>query len=484
MIQTKQIFSFSNYYLNSLVVFVISLAIGIRDLRVIPYDDAAITYRYAWNISHGIGWVYNIGDRTNGASSPLYTLLLSMGSRFGISLPGFSEAVDVVAYSLISLLVFNIIGELLYQQFGNQPFQIIYPLFGVTIFILSEGARSILLSGMESAFCSALGLMAIYAAIRRKFNLAWFVMGLALVAKLDAIALIPTLMLLQIQIRRPSKRQILRYFLYCLIASVPWFVFSFFYFGSIIPHSAMEKILGTLRPGYQLNNLWIIKHMTSDGYLFPLIAIAFLSFLLISKSKRKSLLVSALSILLWALIHGSFFSLVNLGDQYDWYLGVLYAPIVISMSIMLCFVYKEGLANLHWLLKTLAGFIVTSSVLIGPNFTSTVVMLKNRHQISSYEGFERTRQLAGEWLGAHTIPSDVILTCFGWVAWGAKSNLIFESCPLSTSKPVGSPKWFVDSSFPGDHVPTTSPLGTIVKSYRSDIGQGGATWIVKIEQRA
>ena len=40
-----------------------------------PFDDAFITYRYARNISNGLGFVYNYGEKVLGTTTPLFTLL-------------------------------------------------------------------------------------------------------------------------------------------------------------------------------------------------------------------------------------------------------------------------------------------------------------------------------------------------------------------------------------------------------------------------
>lgn len=40
-------------------------------------DDAFITFRFARNIVHGIGSVYNSGERVLGTTTPFYTLLMA-----------------------------------------------------------------------------------------------------------------------------------------------------------------------------------------------------------------------------------------------------------------------------------------------------------------------------------------------------------------------------------------------------------------------
>src|SRR5512141_1854778 len=49
--------------------------------RVIPgprtIDDSFITFRYARNLLAGQGFVYNPGERVQGTTTPLYTLLMT-----------------------------------------------------------------------------------------------------------------------------------------------------------------------------------------------------------------------------------------------------------------------------------------------------------------------------------------------------------------------------------------------------------------------
>jgi arabinofuranosyltransferase len=44
------------------------------------YDDAMISMRYAWNFSHGLGLVWNQGERIQGYSNLLMTLLMSLAT--------------------------------------------------------------------------------------------------------------------------------------------------------------------------------------------------------------------------------------------------------------------------------------------------------------------------------------------------------------------------------------------------------------------
>ena len=464
------------------VAFFIGLSIAYRDLRVTSYDDAAITYRYAWNISHGLGWVYNQGDRTNGASSPLYTFLLAIGSKAGFQIPGFSVFVNVTSYALVGLLIY-LITENISQLIPSKNFLIqAVPLLSVCLFYLSEGARSIFLSGMETSFCSLLGLLSIYFVVKEQVGFAWFIAGLAVVAKIDALALVCALGMLQYLLHKPNFKEIIRILKFFIIAPFIWFTFSQFYFGSIIPNSANQKFFGLLTQNFKFDHSWVLKHLASDGYFIATISCISIAIIFFITRFQVKFFFVAMAIFVWPMIHGTFFSVVNLGGLYDWYLGVLYPPLLIVTGLF--FIYT--LNSLETYLKKttiylIAGICIFTTVFAGHNLKQTLSVINHGHQVSDYEAFEKTRQEAGEWLGKQASSREVVATCFGWIAWGAIQNPIQETCPLSTRKSVGSPNWFVNSSFPGVRIPKGAEYGgQIKKQYVSNQGGRGATWIVRL----
>lgn len=55
--------------------------IGIDNVRYFSlFDDAMISMRYAWHFSHGYGLVWNIGERVEGITNPLWTVWMSLGT--------------------------------------------------------------------------------------------------------------------------------------------------------------------------------------------------------------------------------------------------------------------------------------------------------------------------------------------------------------------------------------------------------------------
>jgi hypothetical protein len=65
-----------------------------------PYlivDDAFISFRYADHLAHGLGLVYNAGERVEGYSNWLWTVLLAVGARLGFDIVLLSIALALLA---------------------------------------------------------------------------------------------------------------------------------------------------------------------------------------------------------------------------------------------------------------------------------------------------------------------------------------------------------------------------------------------------
>jgi len=63
---------------GSLIIYRSSF-IGIDGRRYFSlFDDAMVSMRYAWNLSHGLGLVWNPGERVEGYTNLLMTLLMAV----------------------------------------------------------------------------------------------------------------------------------------------------------------------------------------------------------------------------------------------------------------------------------------------------------------------------------------------------------------------------------------------------------------------
>jgi hypothetical protein len=87
-------------------VGIFALVIGIAQAPF-SYDDAWITYRYAFNLASGNGFVYNVGERVFGTSAPGYAVLLGvLAVPSPDAVPAISGGVGAAALAVIALAFF------------------------------------------------------------------------------------------------------------------------------------------------------------------------------------------------------------------------------------------------------------------------------------------------------------------------------------------------------------------------------------------
>ena len=196
-------------------------------------DDAYITYRYARNLSQGLGFVYNINEPVLGTTTPLFTLVLAAGARV--------TQVDVPTLSLvIGLMSLWISAGTLYQL--GQAYSKGWAL-SIALIYLSNPLMSQFI-GMESDFLVCLMLLAIWAYQRERLWLASMLCGLLVLVRYEMILLAGLLGALDAwRRRRPPV------WLWLSLALVlPWLAYAWVQFGSPVPLSAMSKLSATRVP--------------------------------------------------------------------------------------------------------------------------------------------------------------------------------------------------------------------------------------------
>jgi hypothetical protein len=94
------------------------------------YDDAFITFRYAVNLAEGHGFVYNVGERVQGVSGPLWGLLLALPHAVGVSIEWAARVLGILFDALTALVAFRLLhrenlrwaGLLLVFLFALDPY--------------------------------------------------------------------------------------------------------------------------------------------------------------------------------------------------------------------------------------------------------------------------------------------------------------------------------------------------------------------------
>jgi hypothetical protein len=210
------------------------VAIGFRALMpAAPFDDAYITFRYARNLSEGLGFVYNSGQPVLGTTTPLFTALLAAAAL------GWGSAAIPDAANLISLASDAAAVLLLYhlarRAFGSG----LVALLLATAYALNPFRASVAAGGMEASLFTLLLLLSFERLVlARSLVGGGIAAALAILVRPDALLfLAPYFASLWLGDRRFAVRSLL---LIGVLLS-PWLIGSTLYFGSPLPNSIIAK---------------------------------------------------------------------------------------------------------------------------------------------------------------------------------------------------------------------------------------------------
>jgi hypothetical protein len=448
-----------------------AFVVALRDVRFVLYDDAAITLRYAWRIAHGGGFTYNPGDRTDGASAPLYTLVLALISFLGGGLIGAAKVICIASFTVTTALV----SYLACRMAG-----LVAGIVAAVLLLSSLDFRVNALSGMESGLAAALGMAALVALYEERIALSGFLLGLALFNKLDAGTLFVAVCVAYLLFTRRVPWRLLGW---CAAGVVPWLIFAQIYFGSIVPNSARVKA-SILSKGTTLDHAWMLDSIRADHGTWILV-FAILS-LPIALYRRNTIeMILAFSLLGYFALELVAFSFVNLGAPYPWYMTVLYPPIACAAGLSVGWMVDNSTHRLRRPLPAsyigialvgVVGLALVYSTLSGLRATAHAVA--HGHTVDGYEAFEATRRDSGYYLDRVSRPGQVVATCFGWPAFLDEKAVIKETCPLSTRRPVARPTWGTDAGFPVFSRAVAPSGDKVVWSQTSELG--GDSWVWRV----
>jgi hypothetical protein len=229
------------------LLIVLFIVFGLSLLtRLIPeprtIDDAFITFRYSRNLVDGHGFVYNPGSRTLGTTTPLFTLVMA-----GISFVTGSEnypwfalivnaLVDGVTAVLLALLIYQITNRVSAAA-----------VIGV-LWAVSPMSVTFAIGGMETSVAILWNVAATYAYFTRRKRLVGLFAGLGIITRIDSLIWVGPLLLAQaitwwFASRSRPLRQRVPWQSWALfgVSVVPWHLFSWAYFGTLLSRSMEAK---------------------------------------------------------------------------------------------------------------------------------------------------------------------------------------------------------------------------------------------------
>jgi arabinofuranosyltransferase len=247
-------------------------------------DDAYITFRTIDNLFAGQGLTYNVGERVQAFTHPLWLMLLS--TAFSLTHEFWNTAVVVsLAVSLATVVLF---------AFGVARSRSA-ALVGVLALTLSKAYVDYSTSGLENPLSNLLLAAFLFVYFRAqqgssRLLLLSLIASLATVTRPDALLLFIPALLWELWENRSWKA--LRVALLGFLPLFLWEAFSLFYYGFLFPNTAYAK----LNTGLSLRELagqgwrYVGSSIHADP-ITPLVILAGVGAALVAKS-RRSLLIS------------------------------------------------------------------------------------------------------------------------------------------------------------------------------------------------
>ena len=190
------------------------------------FDDSLIVYRLVENLLAGNGWTYNLGELHNPSTSVLNTLLIVLGGLLGLTVPLSAHLVGslglFLAGSASYLTLRKDLGELLAWMSS-----------ALLIYFLAHSSTW----GLETLLFA--GLCISFIALERFGRSAWWLLGLSILTRPDAVLLAAFKWIKELCSKRTFSISGL---LQIALLLSPWCIFSLITFGQLFPDTLSSKI--------------------------------------------------------------------------------------------------------------------------------------------------------------------------------------------------------------------------------------------------
>lgn len=227
--------------LRDLLILLIPAAIGFVLWRAWVCDDAFITFRHVENCLAGHGPVFNVGERVQGFTHPLW---------FGWLLAG-AILFDVYAVAVLGgLLCTGLAVWMLGRVLSPHPHGPLLLVAGASVLLGSNAFVEFQTSGLETPLVNVLVVVLFgrwpltrEAAVRNLHVIpaAW-VCSLLLITRADLVILCgPVLVFAAMQAWRGRPRQV-AWFFGALSPALAWYAFATVYYGTPLPNTAYAKV--------------------------------------------------------------------------------------------------------------------------------------------------------------------------------------------------------------------------------------------------
>jgi hypothetical protein len=357
------------------------------------YDDPFITYRYAQNLAHGYGFVYNLNQPTLSTTTPLFTLLLASVSPFWNDIPNLAKLIGAISLALGGILLWEL-AQTWRTPIVGWTSLVLYPFF--PLLLLTVGSEEPLFL----AFC--LTALVFYA--RHRYDLSLTFTALAGLTRPDGL-LLAGVLVFEFLVRKRVPVPWKGFFTFLCIISA-WFIFAWGYFDSPIPITLIAKQhQGMLGISQSFAERFLPLFSIYTGRAAIILALCGMLFAF-WRSRRWTLLF------IWAILYFVSYSMLGVSG-YHWYYGPLDAVFIVAIGLGI-HATNSGLA---WVLRNFSHPKIRKDHLRYAMIVLliTPITVKQAFGFRDFLGLSDPRypvyRAAGEWLSSNT-PRDIQVGAF------------------------------------------------------------------------
>jgi arabinofuranosyltransferase len=309
------------YALVAVVILLAHQAFYYRDLGRDAVDDAYISFRYADNLVAGHGLVFNPGERVEGYTNFLWTVLLALFMRMGVS----ASASSIVLGGAFGLATLWLVYRFCQMEWPDRP---VVAVVGMLCLAVDGSFALWAVSGMETSMFSFLVLAAVTCHVWEwKTDKPGFLSGavaaLAAMTRPEGLLVFVVLMghqllaRLVVQRRLPVVADVAKAGAFVTLY-LPYYLWRYYYYGFLLPNTFYAKVAvgdatAQIRRGLSHTATFGRLHLS---WLLPLIAAV-----PIVKRRISFWLTACLAVLLTYMAY-----ITYVGG--DWSVGRFFVPIL------------------------------------------------------------------------------------------------------------------------------------------------------------
>lgn len=321
-------------------------------------DDAFISFRYADNLLHGNGLVWNPGERVEGYSNFLWTLLMAAGMWMGIDPVPWSQLLGILSFALSLYFTFRLASLCFNSRY----------IACMTILLLGWNFtfHSFATGGLETQFQTCLFVMLGYLMVRMNCGdepaarpLLGFSLcsAVAILTRLDSVIICGFLSgYILIRVLWPETgsktkgKNIVLLLIPQIFILVPWLVWKQWYYGQILPNSFYLKASAAFS-GYVIHGIRYLDLFLISYGLLPLCVVGLVAVRRWLKEGNRFLLLVSIMILVWVV-----YIITIGGDFMEFRMLVPIMPFMFLLISWIIFFYLRPVAvRVLFVLLILAG---------------------------------------------------------------------------------------------------------------------------------